>query len=230
MGVALKPGGLCKIKTNALNHNVVHFDPKLPCVILQMLALMGHIIDNERPGLFASIALTSSEQNYLQLERDALAITFGVKYFHKYFYGRKFLFKTDHQPLKTIFSPDKAVGNNIVGLHLPNSVLQGELVWGQQKGTSMGTADAMSHLPAPSPVGVDEVQAFAASLDFLPITHLEIARETQREDVLAKLLSFVKFGLPIHISDVTLKQYFIQRTLLSTENSCVLFGKNFHTM
>lgn len=43
---------------------------------------LSHIIDNqERPIAFASRSLTAAEQNYNQLDREALAIVFSVSHF-----------------------------------------------------------------------------------------------------------------------------------------------------
>ncbi len=39
------------------------------------------------------------EQNYSVVERECLAIVWGVGKFHKYLFGREFLLETDHQPL-----------------------------------------------------------------------------------------------------------------------------------
>ena len=62
----------------------------------------------ERSIEFASRSLTKSGTNYAQLEKEALAMIFGVKKFHK-ISGRFFIIVTDHRPLVTILEPTKAV-------------------------------------------------------------------------------------------------------------------------
>ena len=48
------------------------------------------------------------ERNYSNLEREALALVFGVKKFHQYIYGRHFSLVTDHKPLESLFNEKKA--------------------------------------------------------------------------------------------------------------------------
>ena len=53
---------------------------------------------------YASKALTQTEKNYAQIEKDMLAIVFGCTRFHKLIYGRhNVIVESDHKPLETIW-------------------------------------------------------------------------------------------------------------------------------
>ena len=56
-----------------------------------------------KPIAYGSRTLTSSEKHYANLERELLAISWGVQKFHTYLYGREVIVETDHKPLESIF-------------------------------------------------------------------------------------------------------------------------------
>ena len=74
-------------------------------------ACLTHVMPNgvEQPVAYASRSLREAEQNYAQIECEALSIVFAVKRFHQYLYGQKFTLVTDHQPLCKIFGEKEGV-------------------------------------------------------------------------------------------------------------------------
>lgn len=61
------------------------------------------LVQDEQPIVYASRALTKSQQNYAQIEKEALAISFGCEKFHQYIFGRSVTVESDHKPLQSIF-------------------------------------------------------------------------------------------------------------------------------
>ena len=53
-------------------------------------------------------ALNEHEKRYAQIDKEALAIMFGLKQFHLYLCGRHFTIQTDHKPLEQILGPFEA--------------------------------------------------------------------------------------------------------------------------
>ena len=57
-------------------------------------------LSEEKLIAFASRSLASAEKQYSQLEKEALAIVFGVKHFHQYLYSRPLTILSDHKSLQ----------------------------------------------------------------------------------------------------------------------------------
>ena len=52
---------------------------------------------------YASRALTKTEQNYRNLEREALGTIWGIEKFHYFLYGKEFTLETNQKPLVSIY-------------------------------------------------------------------------------------------------------------------------------
>lgn len=91
---------LSEITTNA------YFDPRKLTEVLVDASPVGisAILTQEgQPVTFSSRSLTTVEQRYSQLEREALAITWACEQLNIYLQGHHFIVLTDHKPLLGIW-------------------------------------------------------------------------------------------------------------------------------
>ena len=56
--------------------------------------------DGLQPIAYASQKFSKAEKNYATVERECLAVVWGIKKFEPYLYGTQFTLQTDHQPLQ----------------------------------------------------------------------------------------------------------------------------------
>lgn len=107
-----------KIKQVMCSDDVlVHYNPDLKLNLyvdaspFGLGACLTHTYDDgsERPIVYASRTLSVAKQKYSRIDKEALAIYFGVKKFHQYVYGRQFTLYSDNKPLVAIFEPKKGV-------------------------------------------------------------------------------------------------------------------------
>ena len=92
---------------------LAYFDPNRKSKVIPDASPVGlsTILAQEVPGrndwkviAYASRALTPTEQRYAQVEREALAVAYGVEHFHLYLYGAPdFELETDNKPLELIY-------------------------------------------------------------------------------------------------------------------------------
>lgn len=95
----------------------MHYNPDYELQLITDASLVGvgvvlcHKYPNGeiKPITFASRTISSAEKHWSQIEREGLAIIFGVFKFNQYLYGRKFTLVCDNKHLIAIFNPAKGI-------------------------------------------------------------------------------------------------------------------------
>ena len=185
--------------------------------------VISHVMDDgeERPIAFASRTLTKSERNYLQIEKEALGIVFGVRQFQRYLYGRTFHLLTDHKQLVTILGPKTAVPTLAAARMQRWAVILQAYNYQAEYPSSAehANADALSRLPCDISPMKEEAEMFIFSgIDELPVDSKDISMHTWRDPVfgpsvlnfhcIARVLEYTLVGWPNHVTEEELKLYF----------------------
>ena len=192
-------------------------------------AVLSHKIGGQfRPVAFNSRTLTSAQQNYSQLEKEALSIIFGLKRFRQYLYGRSFTILTDHRPLLTLFGPHKPIPAHSAARLQRWALILASYNYNIEYRSTVAHADAdsMSRLPLPqtwSPKCENVECYFLDSEVVTNVTSQMIKKETQVDPVLSKVYTYVISGWP-GVVDPTLVPYKSKRDELTTQQGCILWG------
>ena len=218
---------------------LMHFDPQLHVVVeadaspYGIGACLSHVLPDEsrRPVFFVSRALTSAERSYSQVDKEGLAIVFGVRRPHQFVFGRHFILRTDQKPLVKIFGEHIGLSSTVAArlqrwaLILSRYDYHIEFI----RGCDNVVADCLSRLPVPlSPEQEDALlnSISAFSIDPCgdrPVTAAEVATATREDPCLSKVLSLVRNGWSSN-NDEFASPYFKFRDELSIEFGCVLRG------
>ena len=221
------------------NKVLTHFDDQLPLLLecdaspYGVGAVLSHHLPNgsEKPVAFASRTLSKAETNYSHLDKEALAIIYGIKKYHQYLYGRHFEIKTDHKPLTHIFNEAKAIPTMASGRIQRWALLLSayDYTIHYKQGKTNANADALSRLPVPSEVTETPIPAevihLMEHLDATPLSCSQIRRWTDQDLTLSKVKRCVLEGWPDRPDCKEDLSPYVQRRLeFGVEEGCVLWG------
>ena len=186
---------------------LMRYDTDLPLVLATdsssygLRAVLSHRTPEgvERPIAYASRSLSETEKKYSQIEKEALSLVWGVKKFQMYLEGHRFTLVTDHQPLKYIMDPGKAVPVTAAARIQRWCLFLGAFSYSIEfRGTRQhANCDGLSRLTQPSAPAdkPDEVEIFHTTVvEALPVTEQELRMQTCRNPVLSRVLELVQSG------------------------------------
>ncbi|XP_062709595.1 uncharacterized protein K02A2.6-like [Aedes albopictus] len=226
---------------------LTHYDPSLEIIVAGDASKtgIGAVIMHRFPDgrikaiAHASKTLSSAEQNYGQIEKEALALVFAVTKFHRMLLGRRFKLQTDHQPLVKVFESKKGIP-----IHTANRLKRWALtLLGYDfdiefvSTNNFGYADVLSRLisnherpeeefvVASLNVEPDLQCVLDSNLEQLPITFQMVKQATSEDPSMQQLVRFIKTGWPKSgksIHDSALQSFFHRRESLSVVQGCVM--------
>ncbi|BHF81136.1 hypothetical protein SprV_0702426600 [Sparganum proliferum] len=225
---------------------LTHYDPTLPIVVSEDASNhgVGDVISrtfpdgSEKAIMNASRTLTPAEKNYGQIEKEALALVFAVKKFHKLLYGRHFTLLTYHKPLLSIFDSKKGIPvYSASRLQRWATILLGyDFDIRYCRTTDFGQADALFHLisnqqePEEDTVIADisteddVCRQLSDAIRGIPVTVADIRHATEQDPVLRQAITYVQTCWPTTALAGDLRQLFLRRASLSVVDSCLMFA------
>lgn len=216
---------------------LAHFDPNVKVKLTVdaspkgVAAVLSHVYQNgkERPISYASRKLNQAEQNYAQISREALAIVFGVKKYHHYLFGRRFILVSDNKPLVSIFGPKKGIPEMAANrLQRYALMLSGYQFDTEYVNTKLNVADYLSRCPLDGDSSEGEIENvfinYVSESGRLPLTFEEIKSATAEDQLLTEIMGYVKSGWPDKTSNAELKPFFARQNEISIESGCIFWG------
>lgn len=224
---------------------LIHFDPKKEIILTcdasphGVSAVLSHRLQNQYdcPIHYASRTLTASERNYTQLDREGLAIIFGVKTFFEYLFGNIFLLQTDNAALSRIFHPEKSIPE-IAGARIQRWAIYLSAFRYKIKHIkgSENYADWLSRMPLPTCETAGKITPILDDADNVCIKHVQaydfatldwkrVQQLTRQDQMLCKVLRFCVDGWPEKQPiEKEILSYWRKREALSIESNCILWG------
>ena len=160
------------------------------------------VLQNSRPVVFVSRALTGSERNYQNLERECLATIWGMEKFHYFLFGKEFTLETDQKPLVSIYRKHIVEISPRTQRLVVRSFPYQPFDMQYKKGMEIPLADALSRV-TPTPVEEDGIQLPIVAVNLitsnLPVSSTEIELihgETSKDPTLILLRHYIHMGWP----------------------------------
>ena len=223
-----------KLKEAITSRIIGFYDVAKPISIevdASMKGLGACLVQEGKPIAFASKTLTTTQSHYSNIEREMLAVVYGVERFTSYLYGRSFTVVSDHKPLEMIAR--KALSSAPPRLQRMLLKIQGyDYSVMYRPGSQMVISDTLSRLPNPKDTGnvTLDIRVDDITLDlihFSPEKQHHLRTKTRECPVLNALAEVIYTGWPESIKELPtdLRPYWSFRDMLGIEDGVIFKGK-----
>lgn len=216
---------------------LAHYEAERPLVLsvdsssYGLGAVLAHRYEDgsERPVSCVSRTLNDAERKYSQLDKEALAIYFGITKHHQYLFGRQFVLRSDHKPLSYIFGEKRGIPQTAASrlqrwaVRLLGYDFKIEFV----KSLDNGPADALSRLPLPHGGVVHQIKEpvmyVNLLMETLPVNFKQIAQAISSDKILNKIYGYILYGWPAEACCEDEKPYFARKDELIVDLGCIIY-------
>ena len=160
------------------------------------------LLQNSKPVMSMSRALTGSERNYKNLERECLATFRGMEKCHYFLYGKEFTLETGQKPLVSIYRKHMVEISLRIQRLIVRSFPYQPFDVQYKIVMEISLADALSRV-TPTPVEEDEIQLPIVTVNLimsnLPMSSTEIDLihvEMSKDSTLTRLRHYIQMGWP----------------------------------
>lgn len=212
---------------------LAYYDPSKEIVIQVDSSQHGIgavLLQDGRPIEYASRALTISERNWAQIEKEALAVLYGLERFDQYTYGRAVTVENDHKPLSAILrKPLSTAPKRLQDLMMRYNRYDVNFVF--VKRSELHLADTLSRAHLNSNGHNHDNRARIMNVNIfgnIPDAHLEEIQEaTKKDNGLQDVMELVMNGWPGGKRNIppSAFPYFDIRDTLSAADGVLLKGE-----
>ena len=196
------------------------------------------LIQNGKVVCYASRALTKTEQNYQNLEREALGTIWEMEKFHYFLYGKEFTLETDQKPLVSIYKKHMVDISPRVQKLIVRSFPYQRFNVVYKRGKDIPVADALSQVTPMDPEDNIKLPIIAVNLitaHILLSAHPQdtfsrkldrLRKSTVQDNQLTRLSRYINTGFPCEKKNLPtdLQEYWNYRDTLSIENGLLTCG------
>jgi hypothetical protein len=209
-----------------------HSQPVVVSVDASPIGIGAVLLQSGQPVAYSSTSLTETQKRYFQIEKELLAIQFGLLRFKQYVYGQTVVVETDHKPLVGLLEkPIASCSPRIQRMRLQLQQFDFKLVY--KPGKDLFIADTLSRAPSPNLFNDDVTQGCEeqvhAVLDLVipkASTREKFAAATSADPTLGLVKEILSKGWPEHKSHcpVAAKPFWGVRHALSEADGLLLYG------